>query len=75
MRDGVVLSLPDSSQSFTGRRWVWRRGSRLDVGLLERTAAAIAQVHGVPDIAARLLAARGLDAETARPFLAPRLRE
>ncbi|MGF1626590.1 MAG: single-stranded-DNA-specific exonuclease RecJ, partial [Alphaproteobacteria bacterium] len=75
MRDGVVFSLPDGSQSFTGRRWVWRSGASQDAAAVERMAAAIAQVHGVPDVAARLLAARGQDVDSAATFLEPRLRD
>jgi single-stranded-DNA-specific exonuclease len=54
--------------SVSGRRWRER-------GADERIARAIAQKLELPEIVARLLAARGLDAETAPAFLAPRLRE
>ncbi len=53
--------------SLAGRRWVWRQGE-------ERIAAGIAQRLGVPEIVGRLLAARGLDLETAADFLTPTLR-
>ena len=54
--------------SACGRRW---RTKPAD----DRAARAIAQKLELPEIIARLLAARGLDAETAPAFLEPRLRE
>jgi single-stranded-DNA-specific exonuclease len=54
--------------SVSGRRWRERAAD-------ERIARAIAQKLELPEIVARLLAARGLDAETAPAFLAPRLRD
>lgn len=75
MRDGVALTLPDGSQSFTGRRWSWRGGVAMDAAALERTAAAIARAHDVPDVAARLLAGRGVAPEAAGLFLEPKVRE
>ena len=55
-------------RSLTGRRWVWRQGE-------PRMAAALAQQLGLPEITGRLLAARGLDQDTAGLFLEPTLRE
>lgn len=54
-------------RSLTGRRWVWRQSE-------PRLAAALAQRLSLPEITGRLLAARGLDAESAGIFLAPTLR-
>ncbi len=54
--------------SASGRRWRERAAE-------ERTQRAIAQKLDLPEIVARLLAARGLDAETAPAFLDPRLRD
>ena len=39
-----------------------------------RTAMAIAQVHGLPDVLARVLAARCVSQEDAREFLDPSLK-
>ncbi len=59
--------------SAAGRRWRERvaQGGAAD----ERNSRAIAQKLGLPEIVARLLALRGLDAETAPAFLEPRLRD
>jgi single-stranded-DNA-specific exonuclease len=54
-------------RSLTGRRWVWRHSE-------PRLAAALSQQLGLPEITGRLLAARGLDADSAGIFLAPTLR-
>lgn len=54
--------------SASGRRWRERTAD-------ERTLRAIAQKLDLPEIVARLLAARGLDAESAPAFLDPRLRD
>jgi len=59
--------------SACGRRWLTKPAD--DRAAQERIARAIAQKLELPEIVARLLAARGLDAETAPAFLAPRLRE
>jgi len=53
--------------SFSGKRWRPRLGD-------DRAAMAMAQRLGVPDIVARVLAARGVTAETAGSFLNPTLR-
>ncbi len=54
-------------RSVCGRRWRQRTAD-------ERTSRAIAQKLDLPDLVAGLLAARGLDVETAPAFLEPRLR-
>jgi len=53
--------------SLTGRRWTWRGGE-------SRVGLGIAQRLGVPEIVGRLLAARGVDLDTAAHFLEPTLR-
>lgn len=55
-------------QSFTGRRWQARSYD-------ERTATALAQRHGLPDVVARSLGARGVTLDGAESFLRPRLRD
>ena len=55
------------ARSFMGRVWRERPGDA-------RAAAAIARREGLPDIAARLLANRGVTPEGAPAFLRPRLR-
>lgn len=55
------------ARSLGGRAWRERPGDA-------RTAAAIAQREGLPEIAARVLANRGVTAETAAAFLDPKLR-
>ena len=55
------------TSSLSGRRWMWRTGE-------ERVAAAIAQRLDLPEIASRLLAARGIGIDDAADFLAPTLR-
>ena len=55
------------ARSFLGRVWRERPGDA-------RAAAAIARREGLPDIAARLLANRGVTPESAPAFLRPRLR-
>jgi single-stranded-DNA-specific exonuclease len=58
------------TQSVLGRPW----RDRLDAAGLGR-AEALAQVEGIPDILARLLAGRGVEAADAARFLAPKLRD
>ncbi len=53
--------------SLTGRRWLWRNGE-------DRVGLGIAQRLGLPEIIGRLLAARGVDPDTAAHFLDPTLR-
>ena len=55
-------------QSLTGRRWSL---TPID----ERLAAALAQRHGLPEIVARVLAARGVGLGEVESFLAPKLRD
>lgn len=57
-------------KSFTGRPWV----DRLDEEGRAR-ALAIVQDHGVPDIVARILAARGVASVETPAFLEPKLRD
>ena len=54
-------------RSLTGRRWRAREG---DVGLAE----ALRRRFGLPEIAARLLAARGIRLDDAETFLDPTLK-
>lgn len=55
-------------RSITGRRWV---GPGADV---ERAAMGIAQVTGLPDLVARLLASNGIEPEQSGAYLTPTLR-
>jgi single-stranded-DNA-specific exonuclease len=55
-------------RSLTGRRWRQRLAD-------DRTGLALAQRLAVPEILGRVLAARGIDAESADRFLSPTLRE
>lgn len=57
-------------RSVTGRRWL----RRLDAAG-ERTALALAQRHGLPDIVARVLAGRGVTLDNAAVELSPTIRE
>ncbi len=61
---GAALGI---AASLTGRRWLWRNGE-------DRIGLGIAQRMGLPEIVGRLLAARGVDLETAAHFLDPTLR-
>jgi single-stranded-DNA-specific exonuclease len=54
--------------SLCGKRWRQRPAD-------QRLALAFAQRHGLPEIVGRVLAARGVAAEEAERFLAPRLRD
>ncbi len=56
-------------QSLTGRRWT---GPEPD---LERLAEGLAQKTGLPLAVSRVLAERGVEAEEAERFLAPKLRD
>lgn len=62
--DGALLGV---THSANGRRWVAR-----DID--DRLALTLAQRLNVPDIVARVLAARGIDLDTAPDFLSPTLR-
>jgi len=55
-------------RSLTGRRWRRRLAD-------DRVGLALAQRLAMPEILGRVLAARGIDAESAERFLAPTLRE
>src|SRR5882724_11318219 len=73
--EGRRMSPPESAPPFlgversvTGRRWRARLAD-------DRMALMLAQKLGVPEIVARLLASRGITAETADGFLSPRLRD
>jgi single-stranded-DNA-specific exonuclease len=61
---GAALGI---AASLTGRRWLWRNGE-------DRVGLGIAQRLGLPEIVGRLLAARGVDLDTAAHFLDPTLR-
>ena len=53
--------------SVTGRRWIAQPCD-------ERMALAIAQAHGLPELAARILAGRGIGLDAVEAHLAPTLR-
>ncbi|MFN8925030.1 MAG: single-stranded-DNA-specific exonuclease RecJ [Rhodospirillales bacterium] len=53
--------------SAGGRRWTAAAAD-------ERTALALAQAHGLPDLVARILAARGSGLDAVEAFLRPQLR-
>ena len=57
----------DGSLSVTGRRWLAQACD-------ERTALAVAQSHGLPELAARILVARGIGLDTVEAHMAPTLR-
>ena len=63
--DDCVLGV---RSSLNGRRWLWRDAAAERIGL------GLAQRLGVPELMGRLLAARGIDHETAAHFLEPTLR-
>ncbi|MFN3448099.1 MAG: single-stranded-DNA-specific exonuclease RecJ [Roseococcus sp.] len=54
-------------RSLTGRRWLWRPTDA-------RLGAALSQRLGLPELAGRIMAARGIGVEAAEDFLAPTLR-
>ena len=58
------------TRSVLGRPW----RDRLDIAGLGR-AEALSQQQGLPDILARLLAARGVEPADAARFLEPKLRD
>jgi single-stranded-DNA-specific exonuclease len=67
--DPVQRAFLNVEESASGQRWV----SRLDQAGQNR-ALAIAQVHGLPDIVARVLAGRDVSVEGALEFLDPTIR-
>ncbi|MCB1416936.1 MAG: single-stranded-DNA-specific exonuclease RecJ, partial [Nitratireductor sp.] len=70
MADTDQRAFLDVEQSLSGNRWA----DRLDLrGRNE--ALAISQASGIPEIVGRVLAGRGVTADTAEGFLAPTLRE
>lgn len=64
----VPATVVEAARTASGRPWVWQHTD-------ERSAFAIAQRHGLPEIVARLLAARGVTSEAVERFLSPRLRD
>jgi single-stranded-DNA-specific exonuclease len=67
---GEQRSFLDVRRSASGLAWVHRLSERD-----ENVALAIAQTHGVPDIIARVLAGRGIDADATARFLDPTIRD
>ena len=67
--DPVPRAFLGVERSVCGQRWV----SRLDQAAQNR-ALAIAQVHGLPDLVARVLAGRGVGLDEALAFLDPTIR-
>jgi len=68
MAEGRGESFLGVERSITGKRW----RLRLDD---DRPAMALAQATGLPEIVARVLAGRGIDAAAVDGFLEPRLRD
>jgi len=64
---GTEEALFGVTESIGGRYWTLRQAD-------ERQAGALRQQFGLPDIVARILAARGFTTETANDFLNPTLR-
>lgn len=58
-------------RSLTARRWTLRGGSGVEV---DRTALAIAQRFGLPEIVGRIMAQRGIELDAVERFLDPTLR-
>jgi single-stranded-DNA-specific exonuclease len=55
-------------KSLSAKRWLWRT-------LDERTALAISQRYGLPEIVGRILSARGVGLDDVESFLQPTLRD
>ncbi len=68
MGEGAATALLGVVRSLSDQRWQER-------GFEERTALAIAQRLGLPDLVARLVSQRGVSLEQAEAFLTPRLRD
>jgi single-stranded-DNA-specific exonuclease len=64
----MVQTFLDVEKSATGQRWLARDYD-------ERLALTLAQRHGLPDVIARALAARGVGLDDVAGFLAPKLRD
>jgi len=60
----------DVRRSASGLAWVHRLSERD-----ENVALAMSQTHGLPDIVARVLAGRGIEADAAQRFLDPTIRD
>jgi single-stranded-DNA-specific exonuclease len=69
LSESTLIEAPalDITSSVGGRRWVWRLGDA-------RLGAGLAQAAGISELTGRLLAARGIDADGVRDFLAPTVR-
>ncbi|MBR0555758.1 single-stranded-DNA-specific exonuclease RecJ [Ciceribacter sp. L1K23] len=67
--DPVPRAFLGVERSVTGRRWM----SRADQAAQNR-ALAMTQVHGIPELVARVLAGRGVGVDEAPGFLDPTLR-
>ncbi|KGD94352.1 single-stranded-DNA-specific exonuclease RecJ [Rhizobium sp. YS-1r] len=67
--DPVPRAFLGVERSASDQRWV----SRLDQAAQNR-ALAIAQIHGIPDLVARVLAGRGVTLDDALAFLDPTIR-
>lgn len=67
---GAHRTFLNVERSLTGRRWIERLTTESSA-----LALAIAQRHQIPDIIARILAARGVLPDDAPGFLAPTLRD
>jgi len=63
----VNTGAAEPSLSLTGRQWIFREAD-------ERLVSALAQKYGLPDMLARLLAARGVGLAEAELFLNPSLK-
>lgn len=63
----IASTLASPLVSLTERQWIFR-----DID--ERHVATLAQKHGLPDLLARILAARGVALEEAEQFLNPSLK-
>lgn len=83
MADGTLMDAAPSDpaegavvlgvrSSLGGRRWLWRDSRLADAG--GRIGLMIAQQAGVSELVGQMLAARGLDGNTAATFLDPTLR-
>ncbi len=67
--DPVIRAFLGVEQSASGQRWM----SRTDQAGQNR-ALAISQLHGIPELVARVLAGRGVGVDEAPAFLDPTIR-